>query len=116
MHLIKLYGKNYEPLGPTRLCTFTNSLAELGLGFSELQVTKTAAECGLFPYLKGSFYGSGVSPLPQFQPDLGEFGQANYHNNRLVGWESLRRSRHVKDTVRGGWFFQGIAYFYSGLG
>lgn len=100
--LIKIYSNNYNPLGPIGLQPFIEVLTKLALGFTELQVLKIAAACTLFPDDDSNFYGHRFSPLPQFQPDVGELGQAIYRNGILVSWKRIGRSCHIQDKVRSG--------------
>ncbi|KAF8600201.1 hypothetical protein BDV93DRAFT_287035 [Ceratobasidium sp. AG-I] len=79
---------------------FVNSLAGLGLAFTELQVMKLAASFRMFPSPRLQSTGEGSEPIPSFRPEFGDFGQATYHNGELKGWEPLGTSRYLKDTNR----------------
>ncbi|KAF8595817.1 hypothetical protein BDV93DRAFT_548658 [Ceratobasidium sp. AG-I] len=97
--LMRVYGTNHNVIPPDRLRTFVDSLAELGLAFTELQVLDIAATCELFPFDRFHFFGYDLGqPMPYFQPQVGEFGRACYTEGRLMGWESLKPSRHVQNT------------------
>ncbi|KAF8602813.1 hypothetical protein BDV93DRAFT_523902 [Ceratobasidium sp. AG-I] len=111
--IIQIYARNCTS-GLAGLRAFIDVLANLEPGFTELQILKIAADCKMFPDDDSNFYGHGCSPLPLFQPNVGEFGQARYSNGELVSWKKLGRLRRIQDTDLGfpSWS-SGLDYYKS---
>ena len=86
-------------LARKNLCAFINSLARLELAFTRLDVMNLASSCQLFPFSRFHYFGSGLRSMPSFQPQIGEFGLVSYLSGKLVGWESLGVSCHVRPVV-----------------
>lgn len=87
---------------------FVDLIAELGLGFRELQVMRIAADRRLPPLSTDFLYNSkhSHSSLSESVPDVGGFGLTRSHDRTPLGrildfhdWEPLRRSHHVQDAV-----------------
>ncbi|KAF8602817.1 hypothetical protein BDV93DRAFT_607366 [Ceratobasidium sp. AG-I] len=101
--LVEIYATNCDVLGPIRLHTFIDSLAKLGLGFTELDVMKLAADFRLFPLSKNERYYDRGPHLSGLQSYVGGFGRASYSDCKLfpwessMGWESFGRSPYVQD-------------------
>jgi hypothetical protein len=98
----RIYLWNYSQLGPKGLDLFVNSLHQLGLGFTEVQVMRIAGSCKLLPLPRNHALSSGSGLLPCFQPEVGGFGCISYRHAKDVGWEPLGVSRHAQHGVRRG--------------
>lgn len=92
--------RNHDSLDPQRWHTFVESLAELGIAFTEFQFVKIAASSGLLPVNTPHIFNRGSNPLPSVLPEIGEFGRVGYHNNRIADWEPLGVSRYAQHMVR----------------
>lgn len=96
---VEIYSKNCSLLGPKYLTPFLNSLSQLGLAFTELQVINAAASHRLFLSPKAQT----LELKPPFSlsslPKVGEFVCIGYQDNEPVGWKRLGMSCHVQDTV-----------------
>ncbi|KAF8602815.1 hypothetical protein BDV93DRAFT_523906 [Ceratobasidium sp. AG-I] len=93
-----IYGYNYQLVSSIRRRTFIDSLVNLGLGFTALQIMKLAAVCGLFP---PDFSGYDVtfssSTFPCCDPEVGGFIWGCSHKGERIQYKGFGRSRHVQD-------------------
>ncbi|KAF8601807.1 hypothetical protein BDV93DRAFT_228079 [Ceratobasidium sp. AG-I] len=95
---MEIYKANYELVSPAHRRAFLDALPDLGLGFNELQVTKIAAACNLFPLWSDHIFPSGPHFLPHHGLEAGGFVQAICRDGEHRNWEGLERSHHVRDT------------------
>lgn len=80
---------------------FIDSLTELGVAFTELQVLKLAASFRLFPFREYHKFGHSTGrQMVSSQTKLGYFGRIIRCNTRPTDWRSLEISRCLQDMVR----------------
>lgn len=98
--LSNIYLKNDNSAMESNLRLFVDTLTELGLAFTKLQVMRLAGSFGMLPEPRAEFFGEGKKPIPSMQPEFGEFGRATYKDGELTGWEALENSHYLKVRVR----------------
>lgn len=97
--LFRVYFANISRFSPSHMRAFADSLAGLGLAFTELQVMKLANSFKLFPPMRSTFFDTLIKPDLPMQPELGQFAQVTHWNGDLNGWNLLGISRTLANPL-----------------
>ncbi|KAF8599131.1 hypothetical protein BDV93DRAFT_526312 [Ceratobasidium sp. AG-I] len=81
----------------SNLRVFVDSLSELGLAFTELQVMKLAACFTLFPPRRNHDFSQPYGMIRSSPLRFGEIGRFIYHDDGTEGWELLGFSRAIQN-------------------